>query len=98
PAVSGDWKSQDIGMQNNVPEQLYVALQDSTGNSAVVKNADPFATTLITWTPWSIPLTSFTGVNMQTVTKLSIGVGDRANPESGGSGVLYIDDIGLKLP
>jgi hypothetical protein len=98
PAVSGDWKSQDIGMQNNVPEQLYIALQDSAGNSAVIKNADPLATTLITYTQWNIPLTSFTGVNMQAITKLSIGVGDRTNPKSGGSGVLYIDDIGLKLP
>jgi hypothetical protein len=98
PAVSGDWKSQDIGVQNNVPEQLYVALQDSAGNSAVVKNADPLATTLITYTPWNIPLTSFTGVNMNSIKKLIIGVGDRANPKSGGSGVLYLDDIGLKLP
>jgi regulation of enolase protein 1 (concanavalin A-like superfamily) len=106
---TGDWQSQDIGIQSNVPEGLYVVLQDSTGiSSPAVKNSDPAATTLNIYTPWTIPLTSFTGqatagsaqtsVNLQTVKKLTIGVGDRANTQPGGSGDLYIDDIGLQLP
>jgi hypothetical protein len=66
-SVTGDWKSQDIGIENNAPEQLYVALQDSSNNSAVVKYSDPAATTIDTWTQWDIPLTSFTGVNLQAI-------------------------------
>ncbi len=95
---TGNWKSQDIGITYNVAEQLYVALQDSTGNSAVVKNSDPAATTIATFTPWNIPLTSITGVNLKAITKLIIGVGDRASTQPGGSGTLYIDDIRLYRP
>jgi hypothetical protein len=35
------------------------------------------------------------GVNLADVDTLSIGIGSRANPQAGGSGVLYIDDIRL---
>jgi hypothetical protein len=96
--VTGDWQSQDIGIKANSPQPLYVALQDSAGQSAVVKYSNPSATTKTTWTQWNIPLTNFTGVNLQSIQKLSIGVGDRAATQPGGAGDLYIDDIGLKLP
>jgi regulation of enolase protein 1 (concanavalin A-like superfamily) len=97
-SAAGDWQSQDIGLEVNAPEQLYVALQDSAGNSAVVNHPDSAAAIIDTWTQWSIPLTGFTGVNLQAVMKISIGVGNRANPQAGGAGDLYIDDIGLYLP
>jgi regulation of enolase protein 1 (concanavalin A-like superfamily) len=97
-SASGDWQSQDIGIESNVAEQLYVVLQDSAGNSAVVKHPDPAATTIGSWTEWSIPLIDFTGVNMQAIKSMVIGAGDRANPKHGGAGTLYIDDIGLRLP
>jgi hypothetical protein len=106
--VTGNWTSQDIGIQSNIPEQLYVALQDNAGNSAVVNNTDPLATTLITWNEWRIPLADFAGqatagsaqtsVNPQAIKMLAIGVGDRNNPKAGGSGALYIDDIRLYRP
>jgi regulation of enolase protein 1 (concanavalin A-like superfamily) len=96
--VTGDWQSQDIGIKANSQQPLYVALQDSAGQSAVVKYSNPSATTKTTWTQWNIPLTNFTGVNLQSIQKLSIGVGDRAATQPGGAGDLYIDDIGLKLP
>jgi regulation of enolase protein 1 (concanavalin A-like superfamily) len=97
-SATGQWQSQDIGIASNIGEQLYVVLQDSTGNSVVIKHPDPAATTIGTWTEWNIPLTDFTGVNLQAVKNMSIGVGDRANPQAGGSGTLYIDDIWLNLP
>jgi hypothetical protein len=97
-APTGQWQSQDIGIESNIAEQLYLALQDDAGNSAVVNNADPLATTLITWTQWNIPFTVFTSVNMQAIKKLSIGVGDRAATQPGGAGTLYIDDIWLIRP
>jgi len=74
----------------------------------VVKHPDPAASAIGSWTEWSIPLTDFTGqatagsaqtsVNLQTVKKMIIGVGDRTNTQPGGSGTLYIDDIRLYLP
>jgi len=95
---TGEWQSQDIGIESNIGEQLYVVLRDSAGNSAVIKHPDTEATTIGTWTEWNIPLTDFAGVNMQAVKSMVIGVGDRANPQAGSSGTLYIDDIWLYLP
>jgi regulation of enolase protein 1 (concanavalin A-like superfamily) len=97
PAVTIEWKSQDIGIQSNIAEQLYVVLQDNAGMSSppVIK---PGATTIDVWTPWNIPLTQFTGVNLKAITKMTIGVGDRANPQPGSAGALYIDDIRLYFP
>jgi hypothetical protein len=94
---TGDWQSQDIGIQSNTPEPMYVVLQDSAGISSPAVTY-PAATIIDTWTEWNIPLTSFTGINLQAVKKLSIGVGDRDNPKRGGSGTLYIDDIRLNRP
>jgi hypothetical protein len=58
------------------------------------------------WTQWKIPLTDLSGVNVAAVKKLTIGVGDPANPQapdaqqpSGlGAGMLYLDDIGFGHP
>jgi regulation of enolase protein 1 (concanavalin A-like superfamily) len=96
--VTGDWQSQDIGIQSNAAEPMYLVLEDSAGNSVVINHPDPAAATVDAWTQWSISLTEFAGLNLQAVNKISIGVGDRANPQAGGSGTLYIDDIGLLLP
>jgi hypothetical protein len=37
----------------------------------------------------------FRSVNLGSVKKMIIGVGDRSVPKAGGSGKLYIDDIRL---
>ncbi len=96
--VKGDWQSQDIGIKSNIPEPMYVVLEDSSGNSAVVKHPDPNISASPSWTEWNILFDAFTDVNMQAIKKMSIGVGDRANTEPGGAGDLYIDDIRLYLP
>ncbi len=99
PNVTSPWQSQDIGITSNSKEQLYVVLQDAAGNSSpVVKHQDPAASSIAVWTPWNIPLTNFTGVNLTAIKKMTIGIGDRANTQPGGAGDLYIDDIGLHLP
>jgi hypothetical protein len=93
--VTGSWQSQDIGIQSNAAEHLYVVLQDSTNNTAVVKHPDPAATQIDAWTEWNIPLADFTGVNSRAIKKMSLGVGDRTNPQRGGSGTMYFDDVRL---
>jgi regulation of enolase protein 1 (concanavalin A-like superfamily) len=95
---TGQWQSQDIGVESNIGEQLYAVLQDDTGNSVIVNYLDPAATNITIWTPWSIPFSTFTGVNLQSITKLTIGVGDRASTQPNGAGDLYIDDIRLYQP
>jgi len=96
--VTGPWQSQDIGIESNTPEGLYIGLEDSAANITVIKHTDPAATTTDTWTEWSIPLADFTGVNPQAIKKIVIGVGDRDNPQLGGAGDLYIDDVGVSFP
>jgi len=96
--VTGDWQSQDIGIKSNIPEPMYVILEDNTGNSAVVTHPDPAASATVSWTDWNIPFADLIGLNMQAIKSLVIGVGDRANTQPGGAGTLYIDDIRLYRP
>ncbi len=96
--VTGNWQSQDIGIESNIAEPMYIVLQDSTGNSAMVKHPDPAASATVSWTDWNIPFADLIGLNMQAIKSLVIGVGDRANTQPGGAGNLYIDDIRLYRP
>jgi len=59
----------------------------------VVYDGDMADITQESWHEWNIDLASFGGVNLQNVTKISIGLGNGTGP--GGSGVLYFDDIRL---
>jgi len=99
--VSQQWAHQDIGILNNDPEPLYVAVSNSTGNPAVVVQDDPAATTIDTWTEWVIPLQAFAdqGINLTNVDRIAIGLGSRSNMTvAGGSGKMFFDDIRLYKP
>jgi len=63
----------------------------------VVYHDNPAATQIGDWTEWIIPTQAFAdqGVNLADVDNISIGIGDRNNPQAGGSGTVYIDDIRL---
>ncbi len=93
--VTGPWKDQSIGVAqwSNGPAPLYVTVEDKAGKSKTVAGADAAATTAPTWTEWRIPLSDLAGVNLAAVKKLTVGVGDKANPKAGATGMLYIDDI-----
>ncbi len=83
------------GVAENSPQTLYVTLEDSTGASATVSSADPDAILVAEWQPWQISLSEFGGVNLARIEKMIVGVGNRANPASDGTGIVYIDDIGF---
>ncbi|MBA7525384.1 hypothetical protein ES705_17535 [subsurface metagenome] len=97
--ASGPFTQQAIGveMPTNDPAQMYVALSNSGGTPAVVDHNDPDATQISTWTEWSINLQEFAaqGVVLTNIDSISIGFGDKANPQPGGTGVVYFDDIRL---
>lgn len=99
--VSGGWQTQDWGVAQptggNSPETFYVAVQDSSGKMKVVSNPDTAAIATGVWTQWDIPLTeiSSAGVNLSSVKKVIIGVGDRNSPKSSSAGRVYIDDVRL---
>ncbi len=99
-----DWTVYDVAnlvlfVRASLPnDDLYVEVEDSAGRSAIVIHPNRASLVATAYTPWTIPLNSFTDVNLTKVKKIYIGVGDRKNPKAGGSGRLYIDDIRLTRP
>jgi hypothetical protein len=84
------------GSSSNAAETMYVILNGSAG----VDNDNPEAVQKGSWTEWNIDLQAFAdqGVNLSNVTSITLGLGNRANPTAGGSGMLYFDDIRLYPP
>lgn len=101
-----DWKKEGIevlslwfyGDPANIPEPMYVAVADANGQTAVVLYHDnPNSVLMRTWTEWTINLQEFAdkGVNLTDVNSIAIGFGYKQNPQPGGSGRMYFDDIRL---
>jgi len=84
----------------NVAEPMYVAVANATGPAAVVYHDNPDAVTKSGWTQWNIDLEEISnaGVSLTDVDWFAIGFGDRNNPQIGGSGKVYVDDIRLYRP
>jgi hypothetical protein len=87
------------GGSANAAELLYVALN----GSALVNHDNPNAAQTGRWTEWTIDLSApggfaDQGVNLANVNTIAIGFGNRNNPQPGGSGTVYFDDIRLYRP
>jgi len=99
--VGGQWMSQDIGIESNDAEPLYVAISNSTGTPVVTVHDDPAAATINTWTEWVISLQTLAdqGIDLTNIDGLAIGIGTKDNMTiPGGSGKIFIDDIRLTQP
>ncbi len=98
--VTGTWQNQSIGVtqESNAAAPMYVTVTDKAGKSKTVVNPNAAAVNASAWTQWQIAFTDLAGVNLAAVKKLTIGVGDRANPKAGGAGMLFFDDIGFGKP
>jgi hypothetical protein len=104
-SVTGNWQSVSLGIEQppgNLPDAFYVTIEDRSGHQARVLHADPNALVTAVWTAWDIALSDLrsAGVKTDSVTKLTIGIGDKDKPASGAAGLVYIDDIryGRSLP
>jgi len=88
------------GKADNAAEPLYVGLQDSAGRSAFIAHTDAALATRTTWRQWDIPLSEFTagGVDVTAVTRMYVGLGNRAAPAAGAGGLIFIDDIWVTKP
>ncbi|MFB0553434.1 MAG: LamG domain-containing protein [Phycisphaerae bacterium] len=84
------------GNSDNAAETLYVVLN----GSAVINHDNPNAAQIGAWTAWNIDLQAFAdqGVNLANVNTIGLGFGNRSNPQAGGSGKMYFDDICLYPP
>jgi hypothetical protein len=83
------------GRSGNGPAPLYLAVTDTSNRTATVLYPDTAVVGAARWTEWKIPLDTLTGVNLARIKTISLGVGDKADPKSGGAGRIYIDDIRL---
>lgn len=86
------------GQSDNAADPLFIEVEDSLGKTALLRyeeSPNPVAGT--SWTEWRIELAdiSAAGVNLGSVKKLTIGVGDPAGVQMGGMGILYVDDVHL---
>jgi hypothetical protein len=84
------------GDLDNAAETLYVVLD----GSAVVTHDNPDAAQITYWMEWNIDLQAFAdqGVDLANVNTISLGLGNKNNPQAGGSGTMYFDDIRLYPP
>ena len=100
--VTGAWQTAEIGVTqptgNDSAEPMYVRIEDSTGASATAVSADEAINLRPSWQEWRIPYADLAGVNLSRVQKIVIGVGNRTSPSAGGSGTVYVDDIGFGRP
>ncbi|NLZ04483.1 MAG: hypothetical protein GXY19_04875 [Phycisphaerae bacterium] len=99
--VTGAWQTAEIGVAQpagNSSESMYVTIEDAAGKTAMVVNADAAITVRPTWQEWAIPYSDLSGVNLGRVQKMVIGVGSKTSPKAGGTGTVYIDDIGYGRP
>jgi hypothetical protein len=83
------------GSATNDAAELSVTLEDKAGHTATVPNLNPDVVMAASWQPWTIPLAQFTGVDLKTITKMSIGIGDHNRTTPSGAGLLFIDDISI---
>lgn len=82
------------GDSANAPAPMSIVLN----GASPVYHDDPDATRMDTWTEWSIDLRAFGGVDLANVSSIAICFGDLNNPQPGGSGLMFIDDIRLYGP
>jgi hypothetical protein len=101
-----DWTDEGVselslwfhGNPSNSPDQLYVAVSNSTGDPVAVVCDDPMAAQAGDWTEWIVPLQTFAdgGIDLTNVNKIMIGMGTRGNLTTpGGAGKMIFDDIRL---
>jgi concanavalin A-like lectin/glucanase superfamily protein/F5/8 type C domain-containing protein len=86
------------GQADNTPAPLYVAIEDTSGAVAVMPCPDTAIVTNPDWTEWLIPYGELNGIDLSRVATLYVGVGDRDNPSAGGTGLVFIDDVGFGHP
>lgn len=80
-------------------DTVYVVVEDSSGQQAVVTWDGPVTDLMDpVWHPWTIPFGDLTGVDLSRVANLTIGVGQRDNPVSGGMGTVWVDEIRVTVP
>ena len=80
---------------NVATDQLYVVVEDGRGQTSRAYHPDPEALLKDGWQEWTVGFDQLVDVDLSSVVRLALGIGDPNDPQPGGAGVVYIDDIGL---
>jgi rhamnogalacturonyl hydrolase YesR len=83
------------GNSSNAADSIYVRLEDSAGHAALQVVADPNVVRTPAWTELAFPLADFTGIDLNHIGKLSIGIGLPEGSSPAGQGTIRIDNIRL---
>jgi hypothetical protein len=96
--VSDAWTVTDVGnfIPGNDAAPVFAELEDSTGAAAVVSFPD--GTRVGQSWNWKIPLSAFAGVDLQSVARLHVGVGDPLAPGADGVGRVLFSNIRAVKP
>jgi hypothetical protein len=92
PCLTMDFR----GDNDNVEQRMFVRIEDAAGNQATVAHPLRYAVQSEPWRVWEpIPLTEFEGVDMSTVAKLTLGLGDNtaSEQEVEDRDAIYVDAI-----
>jgi L-ascorbate metabolism protein UlaG (beta-lactamase superfamily) len=95
--IGPEWEDMDVGIIGNESQPIYVTLSNENGTNATVVHPDENAALIEDWTEWTIDLKDFGdgGVDLTDVDSMSIGLGNKAGKQNGGSGTMFFDDIRL---
>ena len=99
--VTGQWQTADVGggqLPSNDAAPMYVRIEDASGKVATVTHSDDTIAVRPMWQQWAIPYSDLSGVNLSRVEKMTIGVGSATSPTAGGTGTVYVDDVGFGRP
>lgn len=67
----------DIGLSYNEPDNLYVVVEDQAGKTATVTHPDnPNTVVTAEWIQWIVNLEDLVGVDLSSVTALTVGIGN----------------------
>ena len=94
-----DWTKEGVtklslwhrGASANAADRMFVALN----GTSVVYHDDASTTQMTGWKQWVVELQAFGGVNLANVNTITIGIGTKGSPATGGAGTMYFDDIRL---
>jgi len=85
------------GQTSNLPQPMFIVLEDAAGGTATVAHPYPYAVRTKFWREWEIDLTALEGIDLTAVKKMTLRVGD--GTDSGQSrddkdrDEIFIDDI-----
>jgi hypothetical protein len=99
--VTGAWTVADLGgvhPDGSDADSMYVTVTDRGGSSLTFTHENPAITQGVIWDSWIVPMTDLSGLNLNSISSLTIGVGTPGGTPSGAIGTAYVDWVRVGTP